>query len=179
MKKIALVGATLTLAMVAGSAMAANSLNAGSMGLNVPVITTGSVTNFNVTDPIITGRYFLAKDLAVLGGLGFVSGGPSGNSTTTFALLGGVRKYLRTDDFAPFVGGFLKYETTSSSPSANATTIAAEAGAEYFMAKQFSVEGKVTLGYRSQQDNTGVNNASVTSTYFGTTTANLGLNFYF
>lgn len=173
MKKIVLVGATLALAMVAGSALAANSLTEGAMGLNVPVITSTATTNSSIVSPIITGKYFVARDMAVLGGFGFNSGGPSGNSTTTFALLGGARKYLKIDDFAPFVGGFLKYESTSSNPSSSAMTIAAEAGAEYFMAKQFSIEGKVNFGYQS------IDSTGAKSSYFGTSTANLSVNFYF
>lgn len=173
MKKIALAGATIALAMAASSAYAANSLNAGTIGLHIPVITSTSTTNTNINSPIISGSYFIARDLAVLGGFGFSSGGPSGNSTTTFALMGGARKYMKVDDFAPFVGAFVKYESTSSSPTATAMTIAAEGGAEYFLAKQFSVEGKVIFGYQS------VESAGTKSTYFGTTTANLGLNFYF
>lgn len=173
MKKIALAGATVALALVAGSALAANSLNEGTMGLNVPVITSTATTNTSIVTPIITGKFFVAKDMAVLGGFGFSSGGPSGNSTTTFALLGGVRKYMKIDDFAPFAGAFLKYESTNSNPSSSATTVAAEAGAEYFMAKQFSVEGKVTFGYQS------VEYLGTKSTYFGTSTANLSMNFYF
>jgi hypothetical protein len=173
MKKIALAGATLALVIVSGSVFAANSLNAGTIGLNIPVITSTSTTNTNIHNPLISGRYFIARDMAVLGGFGFNSGGPSGNSTTTFALMGGVRKYLKVDDFAPFAGAFLAYESTSSNPSATSMTIAAEGGAEYFLAKQFSVEGKVNFGYQSSES------AGTKSTYFGTATANLGLNFYF
>lgn len=172
MKKIALVGTTLVLALAAGSAMAANSLNAGTLGLNIPVITsTPGVTT--VPSPLISGKYFVAKDLAVLGGFGFNSGGPSGNSTTTLSLLAGVRKYMKVDDFAPFVGGAFEYSSTSGTPSSNSMSLAAEAGAEYFLAKQFSVEGKVGFGYLS------LDNGVTKSSYFGTSTANLSVNFYF
>lgn len=173
MKKIALVGTTLALAMAAGSAMAANSLNAHTMGLNVPVFTANSTTNNNISNPLISGRYFVADSMAVLAGFGFNSGGPSGASTTTFSLLGGFRKYLKTNDLAPFVGGYLQYESTSSNPASTALTVAGEAGAEYFLAKQFSVEGKVAFGYQSNDQ------AGAKTTYFGTTTANLSVNFYF
>ena len=61
MKKIALVG--VALALVAGSASAANSLVAGQLSLGVEV---GAATT-----PLISGRYFIAKDLAIVGGLGF------------------------------------------------------------------------------------------------------------
>jgi hypothetical protein len=173
MKKTALAGATLALVLAAGSASAANSMNTGTLGLNIPVTTTASPTNPTINDPIITGKYFVGKELAILGGFGFVSGGPSGNSTTTFALEGGIRKYMNTNDFAPFVGGGLIYESTSTSP--NSTTslqLGAEAGAEYFLAKQFSIEGKVRFGYTSYDNGT-------KSSYFGTTTSNLSVNYYF
>lgn len=173
MKKIALVGTTLALALAAGSAMAANSLNAGTMGLSVPIVSANAITNNNVSNPLISGKYFVSKDVAVLAGFGFVSGGPSGNSTTTFSLLGGVRKYIKADDFAPFVGGFMTYETTSSNPSSSGMSLAIEAGAEYFLAKQFSVEGKVNFGYQS------VDQAGAKASYFGSSTATAGLNFYF
>lgn len=173
MKKIALAGATIALAMAASSAYAANSLNEGTIGLTVPVISGTAVTNNNAANPLIAGKYMVGRDLAVLGGFGFVSGGPSGGSVTTFTLMGGVRKYMKVDDFAPFAGAFLQYESTSSNPGSSAMTIAAEAGAEYFIAKQFSVEGKVNFGYVSKDI------SGAKSTYFGTSTATAGLNFYF
>jgi hypothetical protein len=174
MKNIALVGATLTLAFAAGSASAANSMSNGTLGLNVPVITsTPGVTV--VPSPLISGKYFVAKDMAILGGLGFNSGGPSGNTTTTLSLLAGVRKYMNTNDFAPFVGGVFEYSSTSGTPSSNAMSLAAEAGAEYFLAKQFSIEGKVGFGYISIDPGA----PAVKSSYFGTSTANLSVNFYF
>lgn len=174
MKKI-LAGAALAMVAMSGSAMAANSLYAGAMGLSVPI----TERNFNVNnspaiDPLLEGKYMMSKDTAILMGFGFLSGGASGNSTTTFALEGGLRKYMKVDDFAPFVGGLLQYSNTNSSP--NATTglaLVAEAGAEYFFAKQFSVEGKVRFGYTS------VETGGTKYSYFGTTTAGLSANFYF
>lgn len=175
MKKIVLASAIVALVMAAGSAFAANSMNTGTFGLNIPVVSGNAASNPNVSDPMISGKYFVSKDLAVLGGFGFVSGGPSGNSTTTFALMAGVRKYMKADDFAPFVGGGLIYESTSSTPnSTSSMLIGAEAGAEYFLAKQFSVEGKVRFGYSSLD-----NGGGAKSSYFGTTTTNLSVNYYF
>jgi len=167
MKKIALAGAALAAIMVTGSAFAANSMNTGTIGLNVPVIST--------TDPLISGKYFVSKDMAILGGFGFSSGGTSGNSVTTFAIEAGVRKYMKADDFAPFVGGVFNYTTTSSSPSTSTLGLGVEAGAEYFLAKQFSIEGKVGFGYLS--NDTG--NSATKTTSFGTSRANLSVNFYF
>jgi len=171
MKKIALIGSTLALALVAGSASAANSMSPGTLGLNVPVVSTppaGVLIN-----PLISGKYFTSKDMAILGGFGFLSGGPSGASTTTISLLAGVRKYMNTNDFAPFVGGVFEYSTTSTNPSSTGMGISAEAGAEYFLAKQFSIEGKVGFGYLSSEA------GAVKSSYIGSTTANLSVNFYF
>lgn len=173
MKKIALAGATLALALTTGSALAANSLNAGTMGLSVPIVSANAITNPNAANPLISGKFFVANGMAVLAGFGFNSGGPSGASVTTFALQAGIRKYLKTDDLAPFVGGVFGYESTSTNPSSSAMSLAIEAGAEYFLAKQFSVEGKVNFGYQS------VDQGGAKTSYFGTSTAAAGLNFYF
>ena len=173
MKKSVMAGAVLVLAMVAASASAANNLNAGTVGLNVPVVVVNSATNADIRSPLIGGKYFVAKDMAVLGGFGFLSGGPSGNSTTTFSLLAGMRKYTKTDDFAPFVGGVFEYSSTSSNPSSSNMAVSVEGGAEYFLARQFSIEGKVGFGYLSTDA------GGAKATYFGTTTANLSVNFYF
>lgn len=184
MKKIAFVSATLALALAlaAGSASAANSMSSGTLGLNVQVVapsltyssTVGPVTTTTtVQSPLIGGKYFVAKDMAILGGFGFSSGGPSGNSVTTFSLEAGVRKYLNTNDFAPFVGGIFGYSSTSTNPSSSTMTLAVEAGAEYFLAKQFSVEGKVNFGYLSND------NGGSKASYFGTSTAGLSVNYYF
>ncbi len=171
MKKIVLTSATLALIMVAGSAAAANSMYAGSFGLNVEVAGTGLAAV--PPTPLISGKYFVSRDMAILGGAGFMTGGPSGSSTTTLAIAAGVRKYLKTEDYAPFIGAEFKYSTTSGTPSSNGMSLAAEAGAEYFLSKQFSVEGKAQFGYLS------VDNGTTKSSYFGTTTAGLAVNFYF
>ena len=172
MKKIALVGATLVLAFAAGSATAANSMSSGTLGLNVPVYSTSSVVGVQI-NPLISGKYFVGKDMAILGGFGFLSGGPSGTTTTTFSVLAGMRKYMNTNDFAPFVDGVFQYSSTSGTPSANLMSLAVEGGAEYFLAKQFSIEGKVGFGYLSSD------NGGAKSSYFGTNTANLSVNYYF
>jgi hypothetical protein len=171
MKKIAMVGATLALTMVAGSALAANSMSSGTLGLNVPVAATSTIP----PNPLISGKYFVSKDMAILGGFGFSSGGPSGSTVTTFSLLAGVRKYMKADDFAPFVGGVFEYTSTSGTPSSSGMGLSVEAGAEYFLAKQFSVEGKVGFGYISVDPGA----PAAKSSYFGTTTAGLSVNFYF
>ena len=167
MKKIALVGATLALVMAAGSASAANSLNAGTFGLNV-----NAHDNF-----IINGKYFIAKDMAVLGGLGLRIQGGDNNRGTDIGLLAGVRKYLKTDDLAPFVGGRFDYSSTTDS-TVVAMGFSAEAGAEYFLAKQFSFEGRVGFGY-SSTENKPVAAATTKTNYIGTTSVGISANFYF
>ena len=177
MKKIALVGATLVLAMVAGTASAANSLNAGTVGLNVPFTVPQYSVGGGVTigDPLISGKYFIGKDLAILGGFGFATGGPSGATTTVLRIMGGVKKYFGTNDFAPFVGGKLDYQSiaTTGAPSNTGTTIGVIAGAEYFLAKQFSIDGTVGFGLVS------ANAAGTSATVFGSSTLGLSANFYF
>jgi hypothetical protein len=177
MKKIALAGATLALVLAAGSASAANSMNSGTVGLSVSVVpatvTFGGGAG-SVSDSMISGKYFVAKDMAVLGGVGFATGGPSGASTTQLRIMGGVRKYMNTNDFAPFIGGTVDYASLSTTPANySIITVAAHAGAEYFLAKQFSVEGSVGFGFQSQSA------AGTSATYIGTTTAGVGINLYF
>ena len=173
MKKIALVGATLALVLATGSAFAANSLNTGAKGFNV-----NTEDNF-----IINGKYFISKDTAVLGGLGLrIAGGDA--SGTDLGLLAGMRKYMKTDDFAPFVGGRFEYSTTKDSTVTD-LGISVEAGAEYFLAKQFSLEGRVGFGYFSNEIESITTFGIFTvaskqkTTYIGTGAASISANFYF
>src|SRR5476651_2160433 len=118
MKKIALVGTTLALAMAAGSASAAtaaaaNGPTAGSFGINVGFIQATAVGNTTTpADFMINGKYFITKDMAVLAGVGLVmvdNGAAANSKSTNIGFQGGFRKYLKTDDLAPFVGGRLQY----------------------------------------------------------------------
>ena len=166
MKKIALVGVTLALAMATSSVFAANSMNAGVMGLNV-----NTEDNF-----IINGKYFIAKDMAILGGFGLrIAGGDA--KGTDIGLLAGVRKYLNKEDFAPFLGGRFEYSSTNDSNN-KSLGITAEAGAEYFLAKQFSLEGRVGFGYISEET-PGGGLTTNKNTYIGTGSASISANFYF
>jgi len=167
MKKIAIAGAALALAMATGSSFAANNLSKGTFGLNV-----NTQDNF-----IINGKYFIENDMAVLGGLGLRINGSDAKGTD-IGLLIGARKYLKSDDFAPFVGGRFTYSSTSDS-SLIGMGITAEAGAEYFLAKQFSLEGRVGFGYSSSDQKATVTNAAYKSTYIGTTSVGISANFYF
>jgi hypothetical protein len=200
MKKIALVGTTLALAMAAGgasaasAAAAANGPTAGKFGINVGFsqpTTTGSIaavtTNNAPRDFMINGKYFISKDMAVLAGVGLVivdSGAPSNSKSTNLGFQGGFRKYLKTDDLAPFVGGKLQYLSTRSGagPGAQDVTdfaLMAEGGAEYFLAKQFSLEGSIGFGYSSSQSKPAAGGASTKATAFGTTTFSVSANFYY
>ena len=118
MKKIALAGSTLALAMAAGSVYAASASGptAKSFGLNVGFTQTTAMGNSAApANFLINGKYFISKDMAVLAGVGLVvndSGAAANSKSTNLGFQGGFRKYLKTDDLAPFVGGKLQYLST-------------------------------------------------------------------
>jgi len=167
MKKIASVIATLALAISASGVYAANSLSKGTMGLNI-----GTGTGQEDSGFVINGKYFIQSDMAILGGFGF--GALSGDTAkgTEVGLIIGARKYLRVADFAPFVGGRLSYSSTEDS-TVKLMQLIAEGGAEYFLAKNFSFDGRVGFGYESQ-DLGGAKDSR-----FGTRTFGISFNFYF
>ena len=172
MKKLASLGATLVLALSAGSVSAANSLNAGTFGINVD-------TNDH---SIINGKYLVTKDLAVLAGFGLAvrnnTVGPVSISSTDTSFLIGVRKYLKTDDFAPFVGGRFTLVTTNDSNTTDLEFLG-EAGVEYFVGKQFSIEGRVGFGFRSTETQFPPSTITEKDTIFGSSSASISANFYF
>ncbi|MBI5890314.1 MAG: hypothetical protein HZB47_06510 [Nitrosomonadales bacterium] len=177
MKKFALAGVTLALAMAAGSASAGTPA-ANTFGLNVAVGTATTPMDF-----MVGGKYFFAKDMAVLAGVGLQfadSGAATNNKSTNIGMMGGFRKYLKTDDLAPFVGGQIQYVSTK--PNGGDQTdfaIFAEGGAEYFLTKQFSFEGSVYVGYVSSEIKPAGAASSTKATAFGTARGNLSVNFYF
>ncbi len=180
MKKMVLAGTTLLLAMAAGSASAAGkeaAPSAGEFGLSVLVGTATTPEDF-----VLGGRYLLAKDMAILAGVGmqFVdNGAPTNNKSSNLGFSGGFRKYLKTDELAPFVGARIQYTATKPAGVDTSTfALYAEGGAEYFMSKNFSFEGSVYIGYASQ-DTTPPGGTSTKATIFGTSRGNLGVNFYF
>jgi len=180
MKKITLTGTVLALALSAGSAFAGPT--AGSIGLNADLVYSatplGTPTNF-----MVKGKYLIKQDLAILAGAGLqiVDSGAAANAkSTNLGLMGGIRKYMKTDDFAPFFGGRLQYvSTTSAGNDVTDLVLRAELGAEYFFAKQFSVEGAVGAGYASQKLSPVAGGASQTATAIGTATYSVSANFYF
>jgi hypothetical protein len=87
---------------------------------------------------------------------------------------------METNDFAPFFGGKLQYLTTRQGNfDVTDIVLMAEFGAEYFLAKQFSLEGSVGAGYASQKVEPVGGVTSTTATAMGTTTFSVSANYYF
>ena len=183
----------LALAMVSGigveSASAVNSLQQGNLSLGVGMgdsvfsHKTVPASNSIVNDVVdINARYLITKDLALVGGFGLkIDGGDA--DATYFSFTAGVRKYLKTDDFAPFVGGQLTYADVTAKegdPSVKTADLSiidfsVMFGAEYFIGRQFSLEGSVGLGFGQTRDRL----TDADDTYFGTRTVGVRANFYF
>ena len=160
---------TLIVAVVlgfgSGSALAANSLKQGAAGISV-----------NVDDDfVLSGRYFVTNDLALLAAFGIGAKGGDADGTD-FGIGVGIRKYLIMDDFAPFIGGSFFYSTTRDGDQTD-WDLMGEFGAEYFLHKQFSVEGSVGFGYMSSETDMGATDYEETT--LGTRRFGLSLNFYF
>jgi hypothetical protein len=190
MKKLTVVVLTLVLAATIwpGSASAANSLKQGTMGFNVDVNNNAFGLNSDVDNNfVLTGKYFIANDLAVLAGFGIGIRGADAKGVD-LGLTAGARKYLRLDDFAPFVGGEFFYSSTRDG-DAKDFSLLGEAGVEYFLHKQFSIEGKVGFGYTSRETTTSTTTAQAgflvktttteRATDVGTERLGISFNFYF
>jgi hypothetical protein len=182
MKRAVIVALVVALMMGIGigNASAANSLSAGTVGLNVTT---------SPDDLLISGKVFVANSVALLAGLGFGAKGGDAKGTD-FAVLLGARKYFGNADFVPFAGGGLEYRSTQDS-TVKQTAVVGQFGAEYFLNKQFSIEGSVLFGYTAQEEeskNTNVNpvtgavtttTSKVKGTNIGTATSGVSVNFYF
>ncbi len=170
MKRLVIVALSVALILGIGigtAAAATTSLKQGTMGLSVDVN----------NDFVMEGRFFVQNDLAILADFGFGIKGDDGEGTD-IGLGAGIRKYLRTEDLAPFVGGTVFYSSTQDGNVKN-LAILGMFGAEYFLHKQFSVEGSVGFGYSSEETKNPVTGASTTVTNIGTERLGLSLNFYF
>src|SRR5512143_2734528 len=155
MKKflIASIVAGMVMVLGIGSAFAAGtgtSLKAGTFGFNVGY----GNSVFGDTGVItVSGKYFIAGDLALIAGLGLQ--GSSGDADADFfSISAGVRKYLKMDDFAPFVEGKFTYANekftgTAGNVHQDAIDVSAVFGAEYFLHRQLSVEGSIGFGIGS------------------------------
>jgi len=176
MKRLVIIAMALVMVVGIGigSASAANSLQQGKISVGV------GIGNGDIVD--LNARYLVTKDLAIVGGIGLEIGG--GDVDTTYlSFTAGVRKYLKTTDFAPFVGGQLSYASSKAENNLGATTsdyntldLSAMFGAEYFVGPQFSVEGSVGIGFGQLKDK---HNPNSDVTYFGTRTTGVKANFYF
>ena len=122
----------------------------------------------------ITGRYRIAYDISLLAGFGFEthSGDADGSY---FSISIGARKYLSTNDFAPFIDGKLSYVTQDVDGDTDIIDLTVGFGAEYFLHKQFSVEGSIGIGFGVEDDN----DTHDDDIYFGTRTIGVRANFYF
>ena len=175
MKKIILAGTALALAMLAGSALAGP--EKGMMGLNLGFTSStsllGTPSNF-----LVNARYFFNNSTALQAGIGFRrndSGAATNSTSSDIGFMGGFRKYL-----APFAGAKLQY--LSVRQGANDVTdlsFLAEAGAEYFMGKHFSLEGSLNAGYDQATYKPVAGGASVKATTLGTSSINVSANFYY
>ncbi len=185
---VAAVAGVLLMMGIAGSAFAAtNSLQQGSMGLSIgfgdsALNNVANPTDTNPRNPIvdISGRYFIARDLAFTGGIGLqMNSGDLGGTYLSFNA--GIRKYLRTEDFAPFIGG--QFSFISYDADINGTTIADYTafefdgmfGAEYFLGRSFSIEGTIGIALGHGKNN----HTNEDTTYFGTRNMGVMANFYF
>ena len=170
-----------------GSAFAENSLQQGkvsvSVGMGDSVFSHKTIPTANgiVNDVVdINARYFINKDLAIE--VGFGQQADRGDADANYiSISGGVRKYLKTTDFAPFVSGQLTIAKVTANTNGDKTTdmtiidLAGLLGAEYFVNKQFSLEGTIGIGLGQAKD--GI--ADTTDTYLGTRTVGIKANFYF
>lgn len=184
MKKIIKVSSAVALALGLGmgSAQAENSLQAGKFAITVPV--EDRTMDGSVYGPfMINGKVMVANDMAVTAGLGL---GIWGNDRkgTDLGIKGGFRKYLKTADFAPFFGGNLQYISYNDSNSKD-LKLMAEFGGEYFLNRQFSIEGAARAGYaQTETTTTGVIggipfSSTAKESMFGTFGAGLSVNYYF
>jgi hypothetical protein len=195
MKRIAIIAVVVVMmAGLAGSAFAANSLAQGSKGISVGMgdslfthkVAPTDTAGFNISsgnDVVdISGRLFIAKDVALYGGFGLqLNSGDAEGTYLSFTI--GARKYLSTNDFAPFIGGQLSYVTADGDNAAGAKVydvsifdLAALFGAEYFFSKNFSLEGAIGFGLGQWNNDVGT---GTDGTYFGTRTVGVHANFYF
>ncbi len=169
-----------------GSAFAANDLREGAGAISVGMgdsifsnnVMPGMTTYINnVAD--INGRYLVQRDVALYGGVGFQSDGSDANAGY-FSIKAGARKYLKVDDLAPFIEGQLGFATVSvqGEHTLSVVDLAALFGAEYFLGKQFSLEGAVGFGVGQAKQTTGAKDGA-TDNYFGTRTVGVHANFYF
>jgi hypothetical protein len=159
----------------AGVASADNSLKKDAKALSFGIAN---------SDILISGRMFLQNDLAVLAGVGF-DHSSNNDDTTDYGLEAGIRKYIQTNDLAPFVGGIVSYRRQDFIvPSGGGGTdvnsektfaVSGVGGVEYFLTKQASVEAQVGIGLSSIHN---VDGSDDDQTKIGTFSSAVTVNFY-
>ncbi|MDY7034513.1 MAG: hypothetical protein SVY10_21760 [Thermodesulfobacteriota bacterium] len=182
MKKffMVLLSVVMVMGIGVGSSSAENSLSAGNIGVSVGMATynLGDFGDTYGSQTWIAGKLMIMDGMAALAGLAFEnhSGDADG---TSIGISIGARKYLNTDDFAPFLDGRLSYiirdVETYVDEDLDIIDLSLGFGAEYFFNKQFSVEGSVGVGIgRGEDDKTDSEDVYIT-----TRTIGVKANFYF
>jgi hypothetical protein len=153
----------------APAARAENSLRANEFGVS------GEIADSTI---VLSGRYLLQNTLAVLARVGFqhvsVDNGDD-HSGTDYRLGAGLRKYVTEADLAPMVGvdvDIVQEYDGLSDEDADGFELAGYIGAEYFLHRRVSVEGRVGLAIATRD-----NGADVMS--LGTFTSGVGVTAYF
>ncbi|MHB8845389.1 MAG: hypothetical protein ACYC7L_11665 [Nitrospirota bacterium] len=173
-KTVVMLAVALMVAVMCTGAFAANSLDQGTFGLSVGF---NNLSSFpDGLEDTIFAKFLVSDDLALIAGFGFTSasGDPGMPDGTDLSLVLGVRKYLKQDDFAPFAEGLLVYMNQDTT-ARDTIGVLGNFGAEYFLHKQFSLEGSAGIGL-FQVENSGT---SADATILGTTSLGLRANFYF
>ncbi|MBF8251509.1 MAG: hypothetical protein HW382_1137 [Deltaproteobacteria bacterium] len=174
MKKVVFAALVVAMGMGIGSGNAfaeGNKLGYGSKSLGITVH----------DEIMIKYKLGLDKDLALLLGFGLRNSNentPAGSKGTELQLEAGIRKYLKIADLAPFAeGGLQVISNSGGTTDRTGFQIFAGAGAEYFLNKQFSIEGSAGVGLSLDSYKTA--GTTTSSTTLSTQRLGMGLNFYF
>ncbi len=180
MKISTLAISSIVLATLAGTASAAPTV--GKYGINID-LTNSTTVSGTPSMFMIKGKYMMEKDTAILAGFGMqmVDTGANTNSNNTdIGFLFGIRQYTKTKEFSPFIGGKIQYlSTRQGATDVTDLGLLVEAGAEYFLAKQFSLEGSVGGGYVATESQAAAGGPTTKASGIGTISYNLSANYYF
>ena len=170
----------MVLATLAGTATAAPIKDM--YGINID-LTNSTTVSGTPSMFMIKGKYMMEKDIAVLAGFGLQltdTGAATNAKHTDIGFMFGIRRYVKTNEFSPFIGGKFQYLSVRTGSTTNVTDLEllVEGGAEYFLGKQFSLEGSVGGGFISRETKPAAG-ASTKATFIGTTSYNLSANYYF
>ncbi|MDX8385957.1 MAG: hypothetical protein R8M11_05520 [Gallionella sp.] len=180
MKISTLVVSSLFLATMTGTASAAPTV--GKYGINVDLTNSTTVAG-TPSIFMIKGKYVMTKDTAILAGFGMQmvdTGAATNSKNTDIGFMFGIRQYMKTKQFSPFLGGKIQYlSTRQGTTDVTDLGLLIEAGAEYFLAKQFSLEGSVGGGYVARETQPAAGGATTKASNIGTISYNLSANYYF